>query len=136
MEYLIDHLLRSGARARTSASARFAGFTFDHSLHGVVVGRRSWSRQLFAIRVEDSTVSQEILEGGEPLEWESGWDELRFRDRPWLARDREPWRSSLDDPPPELADLTLVSPLARGPARPGQKSRRRRPPVTKVEPRD
>lgn len=136
MDYLIGDLLRPGAMARTSKNTRFADFTFDHHLDGTIVGQRSWSRQLFAIRVEDNTVSQEILERGDPLEWEPGWDEDRYRNRPWFARDRESWRSALDDPPPELAALTLVSPFAPAPAKATSKPRRRRSPVIKVEPCD
>jgi hypothetical protein len=101
MEYLIDHLLRPVAERR--GDPRLTGFTFDHRLDGLVVGERSWSRELFAIRVHDNEVSHELLRRGEPLPWEPGWDGLYPEDRPWLAAEPRPRRSSLDDPPPELA---------------------------------
>jgi hypothetical protein len=101
MAYLIDELLRPGARAEASHDPGLTGFTFDHRLDGLIVGERSWSRELFAIRVQDNQVSQEPLRRGEPLPWESGWDGLYPEDRPWLAAEPRPRNSSLDDPPPE-----------------------------------
>jgi len=76
MKYLIDDLLRPGADAESRNDPRLTGFTFDHRLDGLVVGERAWSRELFAIRVQDNEVSQELLRRGEPLPWESGWDGL------------------------------------------------------------
>ena len=122
MEYVIEDLLRPGATAQTSQDRRFAGFTFDHQLDGVIVGERSWSRELFAIRVAANVVSEELLHPGDPLEWEPGWDGRRPEDRPWLARDREPWETSFDDPPTELPDLALVPPpVSPRPARRGRR---------------
>lgn len=109
MRYLIDHFLRPGAHAAGRGMPKFAGFTFDHRMDGLIVGERSWSRQLFAIRVENNEVREEVLLRGEPLPWESGWNGLHPDDRPWLASEPRR-RSSLDDPPPELADLKLAPP--------------------------
>lgn len=67
MEYLIDQLLAPGAAAAGRDDARLSGFTFAHRMDGLVIGERSWSRQLFAIRVEDNQVRQEVLRRGEPL---------------------------------------------------------------------
>jgi hypothetical protein len=61
MEYLIHELLRPGDRAAANRDPRLAGFTFDHRLDGLIVGERSWSRKLFAIRVADDMVSEEVL---------------------------------------------------------------------------
>lgn len=36
LRFLVDHLLRAGARAEGSTA--FAGFTFDHVLDGIVIG--------------------------------------------------------------------------------------------------
>ena len=109
MEYLIDHLLRPGARNQASADPRFAGFTFDHRLDGVIVGERSWSYELFAIRVTNNEVSEEILHRGDPLPGDPGWDGLYLEDRPWLAKDPHP-RSSFDlpDPPASVSSGALV----------------------------
>jgi hypothetical protein len=125
MEFLIDHLLRPGASAEGRADVRLAGFTFDHRMDGLIVGERQWSRELFSIRVENNQVRQEILRRGEPLPWESGWDGLYPEDRPWLAREPVPRRSSLDDPPPEPTELTVMPLLDPGSIR--QRSRRRAP---------
>lgn len=109
MRYLIDHLLRPDTQAKSRHDARLRGFTFDHHLDGVIVGRQRYSRELFAIRVQHNDVSEEILVPGTPGPGETGWDGRYPDDLPWLAEGEPRW-SSLDDPPPELADLKLVPP--------------------------
>ena len=123
MEYLIEELLRPGARAAASQDPGLAGFAFDHRLDGLIIGERSWSRELFAIRVTDNVVTQEVLRQGEPLAWESGWDGIRPEDRPWLAGEPRP-RSGLDDPALEL----VARPARRrtAPVRPSQRRARTR----------
>lgn len=61
LDYLINHFLVPGAEASRSGEAAFDEFTFDHRLDGLVVGCRRDNKQLFAIRVEDSVITQEIL---------------------------------------------------------------------------
>lgn len=61
MRYLIDHFLRPGAHASTADLRCFDEFTFDHVLEGMVVGCRRNDKELFAIRVENNEVSEEIL---------------------------------------------------------------------------
>lgn len=66
MRYLIDHFLRPGAGASRSSLPYFHGFTFDHVCEGLVVGCRRDDKELFGIRVEDNTVTEEILRAGDP----------------------------------------------------------------------
>lgn len=128
MEYLIDHFLRPGAHAATSGDPQFAEFTFNHRLDGLLVGEQGDNRELFAIQVEDNTVSQLILRRGEPLPFKPGWDGLYLEDRPWLAREaRPPRRRSSDDPWPELFEPT--APVVALPS-PEPKRRRRKPDVS------
>lgn len=61
MEYLIEHFLRPGACAQASGSLHFEDFTFDHRLDGLIIGCRRDNKELFAIRVEDNVVTEEIL---------------------------------------------------------------------------
>lgn len=61
LDYLIKHFLVPGAEASTSGLPTFEDFTFDHRLDGLVVGCRRDNKQLFAIRVENSVVTEEIL---------------------------------------------------------------------------
>jgi hypothetical protein len=66
LEYLIEHFLVPGAKASKSGLAIFDDFTFDHRLDGLVVGCRRDNKQLYAIRVEDSAVREEILRPADP----------------------------------------------------------------------
>lgn len=87
--YLIDHFLRPGAAASRCADDRFAGFTFDHTLDGMVVGCRRDNKQLFAISVHENRVREEILRPGDrrlrgmpPLPYEDLVDSGRPAPRP------------------------------------------------------
>lgn len=66
LEYLIDHFLRPGAHAADSEEPLLAGFTFDHVLNGVVVGCRRDNKQLFAIKVVDNVVIEEVIRPADP----------------------------------------------------------------------
>ena len=65
LAYLIDHFLRPGAVASTVRDPRFAGFTFDHVLDGMLVGCRRDNKQLFAVSVHENRVREEILRPGD-----------------------------------------------------------------------
>jgi len=83
LRYLIDHFLKPGARASRTGDPRFAGFTFDHVLEGMVVGCRRDNKELFMISVAANGVRQQILRRAD----------RRYRDYPPLpyeeAIDRE-----------------------------------------------
>lgn len=66
LDYLISHFLVPGAEASTSGEAAFDDFTFDHRLDGLAVGCRRDNKQLFAIRVEDSVLTQQVLRPADP----------------------------------------------------------------------
>lgn len=88
MEYLIGHFLRPEAHAEATGDAQFAEFTFNHRLDGLVVGEQDDNRELFAIRVDDNVVSQQVLQRGEPLPFEPGWNGRFLDDQPWLPARR------------------------------------------------
>lgn len=95
LRYLVDHFLRPGALAAAAGDPRFAGFTFDHVLEGMVVGCRRDNKQLFAVVVRENRVREEILRPGdrrlrsmEPLPYE-----LR-RDADRAARGERPGREA------------------------------------------
>ena len=79
LTYLIDHFLKPGALASRSADDRFAGFSFDHALDGMVVGCRRDNKQLFAITVKKNRVREEILRRAD----------RRLRDLPPLPYEEE-----------------------------------------------
>lgn len=86
LDYLIEHFLVPGAEASASGLPAFEEFTFDHRLDGLVVGCRRDNKQLFAIRVEDSVVTEEILRPADaryldlpPLPYEEVIDRDRAR---------------------------------------------------------
>ena len=54
LRFVIDHLLREGARAQ--GRARFDGFTFDHVLSGAVMGRGPGDRATHFVTVADNVV--------------------------------------------------------------------------------
>ena len=120
LQYLIDHFLRPGALAQKSGDPQFESFTFDHRMNGFVVGERKDIRELFALIVADDEVHRVVLRDGDPGYGEPGYQGPESR--PWLARDYEPWRSSLDEFGISLEALP-------NPA--GQRSTRRRPAAKK-----
>lgn len=79
--YLVEHFLRPGAYAQESGLDCFKDFTFDHHLDGIVVGCRRDNKELFAIKVEDGMVSEEIL---------------RPADRRYLDYDPLPYEEAID----------------------------------------
>lgn len=74
LAYLAQHFLVPDAEASKSGLAVFDDFTFDHRLDGLVVGCRRDNKQLFAIRVEDSVIAEEVLRPAD----------ARYRDYPPL----------------------------------------------------
>ena len=62
LRFLIDHLLRPGAKAE--GHALFGGFTFDHVLDGVVLGRSSLDPQARLVEVAANVVSERVLPRG------------------------------------------------------------------------
>ena len=72
LQYLIDHFLRPGARARTSAKPDFAQFTFDHVLNGVIAAERDDTRAMWLIRCRDNEISTEQLVPPDAMPWELG----------------------------------------------------------------
>ena len=84
LRYLVEHFLGKDAHASRSGDPRFAGFTFDHVLDGMVVGCRRDNKQLFAVVAERNRVREEILRAGDrrlrdygPLPYEREADERR-----------------------------------------------------------
>ncbi|MCF6376459.1 hypothetical protein L2K70_02480 [Nocardioides KLBMP 9356] len=55
LQFLVEHLLRAGARAE--GRPRFDGFSFDHVLSGAVIGRRPGARTTYAVTVSDNVVT-------------------------------------------------------------------------------
>jgi len=55
LHFLIDHLLRPGAKA--AGHPRFAAFTFDHVLDGAVMGRGSTDPETVLVAVADNVAS-------------------------------------------------------------------------------
>jgi hypothetical protein len=66
IRYLIEHFLRRGAVASRADHPRFAEFTFDHVLEGMVVGCRRDNKELFAITVTDNVVHTQVLRRADP----------------------------------------------------------------------
>jgi hypothetical protein len=58
MRYLIQHFLSPTAKARTVDDPAFRDFTFDHVLHGTIVGCRRDDRELFTIDVRNNRVTR------------------------------------------------------------------------------
>lgn len=59
LRFLIDHLLRRGARAEGRVASE--GFTFDHVLEGAVMGRSPGDAEARLIDVVGSAVSERLL---------------------------------------------------------------------------
>lgn len=55
LRFLVDHLLRPGARAE--GRPRFGDFTFDHVLSGTVMGRGPGDRTTYVVTVADNVVT-------------------------------------------------------------------------------
>ncbi len=95
LRYLIAHFLKPGARA--AKDPRFAAFTFDHRLSGMVVGCRRDTKELFLVRVSNNRIAERVLRPGErqyagypPLPYEDQIDRERARSR---RRRRRPGES-------------------------------------------
>lgn len=93
LAYLVDHFLRPGAAASRAGDTRFAAFTFDHVLDGMVVGCRRDNKQLFAVGVHENRVREEILRPGDrrlrtmpPLPYEQLVDVRRRAEPPQPGR--------------------------------------------------
>ena len=62
LRFLIDHLLRRGARAEGRTG--FDGFTFDHVLEGAVMGRTSRDPEPRLVEVVGNCASERVLPRG------------------------------------------------------------------------
>jgi hypothetical protein len=62
LRFLIDHLLRPGAKAE--GHTHFGGFTFDHVLDGAVLGRTALAQQARLVQVAANVVSEQLLPVG------------------------------------------------------------------------
>jgi hypothetical protein len=62
LRFVIDHLLRRGAKAEGRSG--FDGFTFDHVLDGAVMGGEPWERELRLVEVVGNVVTERLLPGG------------------------------------------------------------------------
>lgn len=63
LKYLTQHFLKPGARA--AKDPRFADFTFDHQLSGMVVGCRRDTKELFLVRVSNNRITERVLRPGD-----------------------------------------------------------------------
>ena len=91
LRYLIDHFLRPDALAAQSGLRWFDEFTFDHTLDGLIVGRRRDTREMFALSVEDNELWREVLVEGDPAYWDApalAYEEVIDRDRSRRSRRR------------------------------------------------
>ena len=70
LQYLIDHFLRPGAKARISGRPDFERFTFDHVVNGTIAAERDDTRQLWLIRCKDNEISTEQLVPPDVMEWD------------------------------------------------------------------
>jgi hypothetical protein len=66
LRYLINHLLKPGAKASRANHPQLREFTFDHRLDGMVVGCRRDNRELFAITVTNNRITRRVLRDGDP----------------------------------------------------------------------
>jgi hypothetical protein len=98
LNYLIDTFLVPGAAAASSGLACFDDFSFDHVLEGLVVGCRRDDKELFAIRVVDSVVTEESLRPADPRYRDYPplpYEEVIDRDRAWSRRRKSSGRGRL-----------------------------------------
>jgi hypothetical protein len=86
LRYLIAHFLEPGAAA--AGNPRFAHFAFDHRLNGMVVGCRRDTKELFAVRVRDNRVTEQVLRPADP----------RYLDYPPLPYEEQIDREAADRP--------------------------------------
>jgi hypothetical protein len=70
LEYLIAHFLAPGADASHTGDIRFAEFTFDHFVNGVVAACRRDTRRLWTITACDNVVRERTLVRGDD-EWKA-----------------------------------------------------------------
>lgn len=66
LDYLINHFLAPNAAARNLDHPELRGFTFDHTLEGLVISCRRDTKELSAILVEGNAVREIILKPGDP----------------------------------------------------------------------
>jgi hypothetical protein len=59
LRFVVDHLLRPGAKAE--GRPRFADFTFDHVLSGTVMGRGVGDRTTYSVTVADNVVTGRVV---------------------------------------------------------------------------
>lgn len=55
LRFVVDHLLRPGAKAE--GRGRFSGFTFDHVVTGLAVGRPDHARTLVLLQADDNDLT-------------------------------------------------------------------------------
>jgi len=77
LRFLVDHLLKPGAKAE--GHKRFPGFTCDHVLDGVVVGKTHSDSRLYVAEVIANRVVGRSIE---PACAQAGKDRVRNRPRP------------------------------------------------------
>jgi len=95
LQYLIDHVLRRGVWAQGSGDDQVADFSFDHRMNGRIVGEQQDLPELILLEVRDDVVERHLLRPGDPDYGQPGYRGID--DRPWIAGERPPSRSSLDD---------------------------------------
>lgn len=66
LRYLAAHLLRPRAGASLRERPQLEHVTFDHRLHGMVVGCRRETHELFAITARDGRIGTKVLWAAEP----------------------------------------------------------------------
>lgn len=64
LKYLIKHFLKPNAAG--AGHPQLAGFTFDHTLSGIVVGCRRDNKELLAVKVTNNRVTTRVLRPAEP----------------------------------------------------------------------
>lgn len=67
LRYLINHLLKPGAKASKVAHPQLSEFTFDHRLDGMIVGCRRDTRELYAITVTNNRITRKVLRAGDQM---------------------------------------------------------------------
>lgn len=73
--YLITTFLRPRATLADDPAARRLGLTFDHRLHGMLVGERQETAELFVLAVRNNAVARRVLVPGA-----EGADDWGYRD--------------------------------------------------------
>lgn len=64
---------------RAAKDPRFAAFTFDHQLSGMVVGCRRDTKELFLVRVSNNRITERVLRPGERQY--AGYPSLPYEDQ-------------------------------------------------------